>query len=649
MRTEFRRYARSAIVILFCICCLEPSTGLAKDDFRSWADSSGKNKIKAKFVKLDETVVTLEKEDGEEVEIELKKLSTADQKFVAEAMKASEDNPFKSKGDDPFKPKSKGKTPKGNSKSSMKGSKESDGDSDSPDLMKVDLSSAEHIALASPTEKWSVDVPKAGSLQESGKMKPVLIPKKNDFFEKLTGMELSRGDKKSAVVGYLLEKQEAGTTRIVLCDFSTGKASTAAVANGKMMPMALHDDGKQVLMRREEFGWGKHDRLEVWIPKETKVSKTLAWCPYDDEKDGNRDVTWARFISPTKLVTCNNPGKVVVWKYPDIEPICQFLTVNGSIPALSPDRKLIAYATDKDIGLFDTEKNEVVAQQEAPAKMINPLLAFSPSMTRLACVSATQPALIWDLATGDLERSISCEGILANGIDFPDDNFLLIGNRYVIDLENQLKLWTYDGAEHVRCANGATFFALTDGDKPGAVVNTQIPHPAAKELLKKTLSDPELFILRAGTKVRIDVNGIPDVTQRERVIKGLTKQLEGNKCTVGQDGTIDLVATAEGPKETELIARHSGTYKFKEFTTRVKFVYKGQPVWESSQSNRPHFMVMLKKGENMETHLRGLEHPNYEFFERGQLPKFLQKPAAGQGPNRSLTLGQSKVTVNGMR
>ena len=58
---------------------------------------------------------------------------------------------------------------------------------------------------------------------------------------------------------------------------------------------------------------------------------------------------------------------------------------------------------------------------------------------------------------------------------------------------------------------------------------------------------------------------------------------------------------------------------------------------------------MLKKGENMETHLRGLEHPNYEFFERGQLPKFLQKPAAGQGPNRSLTLGQSKVTVNGMR
>ena len=514
--------------------------------------------------------------------------------------------------------------------------------------MKVDLSSAEHVTLASPTEKWSVEIPKKDP-RDATKLKPVLTPKKNDFFEKLTGMELSRGEKKSAVVGYLLEKQETGTTRIVLCDFSTGKASTAAVASGKMMPMALHDDGKQVLMRREEFGWGKHDRLEVWVPKESKVSKTLAWCPYDDEKDGNRDVTWARFISPTKLVTCNNPGKVVIWKYPDIEPICQFITVNGSIPALSPDRKLIAYATDKDIGLFDTEKNEVVAQQEAPAKLINPLLAFSPSMTRLACVSATQPALIWDLATGDLERSISCEGIHANGIDFPDDNFLLVGNRYVIDLENQLKLWTYDGAEHVRCENGVTFFALTDGDKPGAVVNTQIPHPAAKELLKKTLSDPELFILRAGTKVRIDVNGIPDVTQRERVLKGLTKQLEGNKCTVGPDGTIDLVATAEGPKETELIARHSGTYKFKEFTTRVKFVYKGQPVWESSQSNRPHFMVMLKKGENMETHLRGLEHPNYEFFERGQLPKFLQKPAAGQGPNRSLTLGQSKVTVNGMR
>ena len=648
MRTEFRSCSLFGAVIVVCFACFVPSIGLAKDDFRSWADASGKNKIKAKFVKLEETTVTLEKEDGEEVEIELKKLSAADQKFVAEAVKESEESPFKSKGDDPFKSKPKGKTPKGNSKGSSKAPKESDGDSDSPDLIKVDLSSAEHITLASSSEKWSVDVPKADSLPESGKMKPVLIPKKNDFFEKLTGMELSRGEKKSAVVGYLLEKQEAGTTRIVLCDFGTGKASTAAVASGKMMPMALHDDGRQVLMRREEFGWGKHDRLEVWVPKESKVSKTIAWCPYDDEKDGNRDVTWARFISPTKLVTCNNPGKVVVWKYPDIEPICQFLTVNGSIPALSPDRKLIAYATDKDIGVFDIEKNEVIAQQEAPAKLINPLLAFSPSMSRLACVSATQPVMIWDLATGDLERNISCEGIPGNGIDFPDDNFLLIGNRYVIDLENQLKLWTYDGAEHVRCANGVTFFALTDGDKPGAVVNAQIPHPAAKELLKKTLSDPELFILRAGTSVRIDVSGIPDESQRERVVKGLTKQLEANKCTVGKSGTIDLVASAEGPKDTEVRFHQIGTYKFKEFTTRVKFVYKSQPVWESSQSNRPHF-VMLKKDENMEGHLRGLEHPNYEFYERGQLPKFLQKPAAGQGPNRSLTLGQSKVTVNGMR
>ena len=32
-----------------------------------------------------------------------------------------------------------------------------------------------------------------------------------------------------------------------------------------------------------------------------------------------------------------------------------------------------------------------------------------------------------------------------------------------------------------------------------------------------------------------------------------------------------------------------------------------------------------------------------------RLPKFLQKPAAGQGPGRSLTLGQSKMTTTGMK
>jgi len=640
---SFRPCCLALFIGLLGLCYSSPVALMAQDDYRSWSDSSGKNKIKAKFIKLEENVVTLEKEDGDEVEIELKKLSAADQKIVANLMKEGEDSPFKSKGDDPFKSKSKAK------KSSS--SKNADDEPEESRTVKVDLSSAEQISLGTPGEPWSVEVATTESRPATTKSKSIPLPPKTNFFEGLKGLAFSRGaDTKFAVVGFLLDKHgEGGMSRIAICDLKTGKCGSPAAGVGKMVPIAIHDDGRQVVMRREEFGFGNLDRLEVWAPKGKKVVKSVTWIPYDADKGGARDVLWAEFVNSETLATSSREGKFVLWKFPEIEPICQFDTVNGAVPALSPDRKRVAFSNGTDVGLFDIEKQEVIALQPTPTKLQWPYMAFSPSGARLACL-AFDKVLVWNLATGELERTIPCTGLHVHGsIEFPDEDFVLAGNKYVIDLENQLKLWTYEGAEQVRSVDGTTYFAVTDGEKkPGALVPVQIPHPAARTILKKALTDPELFVLRAGTTVRIDVNSIPDATQRDRVMKGLTKQLEAIDCKAGPNGTIDLIASVEGPKDTEVNFIAAGTYKFKEYISRVKFLYKNQPAWESAQSNTPGF-VQLKKGENMDGHLREREKPGYEFFEHVQLPKFLQKPNAGQGPGHSLTIGQSKVSVAGIR
>src|SRR5437899_271790 len=65
-------------------------------DVRTWSDASGKFSLQAKFVSSKDGKVTLEKPDGSHFEIELAKLSPADQKYVAEQVKG-EDNPFKPK------------------------------------------------------------------------------------------------------------------------------------------------------------------------------------------------------------------------------------------------------------------------------------------------------------------------------------------------------------------------------------------------------------------------------------------------------------------------------------------------------------------------------------------------------------------------
>src|SRR4051812_6660725 len=94
-----------------CVCltaALFTQSHAAEGKFRSWADSTGKFKITARFVSLDQGTVTLEQEDGSELEVELKSLTAADQKFVADAVKNAA-SPFKTKSKpaDPFKPKAK--------------------------------------------------------------------------------------------------------------------------------------------------------------------------------------------------------------------------------------------------------------------------------------------------------------------------------------------------------------------------------------------------------------------------------------------------------------------------------------------------------------------------------------------------------------
>ena len=644
--TALRRWSPFCLLLgafVLTVC----STPLVAEDVRTWTDSTGKHKIKATFVSVDDDRVTLEKPDGNTIEIELKKLSKADQKYVADAMKAAADNSFATKEPSPFesKPKTTAKSSRPPNDDDSSGEDAAAGE---PRSLKVDFSSAEQVNLAT-TEQWQVTVPTAGDGFAS-KPKTSALPKKASFFEGIKGVAVNKVAGKAAV-GFALGDPKPGTTRVVLCDLATGKATPPASAATLMAPLAVHDDGKQIVMRREEFGFGNQDRLEVWTLKGSRAERRTVWTPYDDDKWGpNRDVLWGDFLDSGHFATSSRGGKVVIWSFPDLEPLTTFSIADSAVPGLSPDRKQLAYCTGKEIGIYNVVRGEVIAQQPTPQQLQWPSVAFSPSGKRLAC-TAFDKLLIWDTATGNLERTIPCTGIHVQGaVQFPDDDFVLVSGKFLFDVENQLKLWTYDGAEQTATTGGWTFFAATEGDqKPGALVAVQVPQPAAKSLLNKALTQPDLFVLRSGTTVRLNLNGIPDAAERERVRKALTDRLQTIGCTAGDNGTIELVASMEGPKDRDVRYMFGGgDYKMKEYTGRLKFIYQGQAAWETTSTNVPG-VISLKKGENVGDKLREFEKPNYAFFEKVELPKFLQKPAQGQGAGASLTLGQSRVTTGGLQ
>lgn len=615
----------SAVALFAALLWVAPA---AAEEPRTWQDASGKFSISAKFVSLDAGKVTLEKADGSTVEIALTKLSAADRAYVAKANvpKPAEDDPFQAK------PKDGDKAGKA-----------------APETA-VDWSQARLVGVNSAPEKWAAAVPPAalGELYAD----PIALPPKANFFEGVKGVAFSAAARR-AVVGYHGSEPGKPTkqTRLVLLDLAAGKQVAAVKTPGEFAPLALADDGKRVLVRRDEFGFSKRDQVELWGVDEGGVTKLSRFTPYGDLTGPERDVRWAAFLEGGRLATVNVGGKLAVWDAATLKPLYFLPTARDAVPALSPDRKLIAFATDKDIGLLDAAAGKVVALRDAPGGM-QPALAFSPSGARLARFSFGK-IHVWNAATGEQQAELSTVNAGGpGGFCWTSEDHVLVGGRTLFDVATQVRLWDYNGGEFAQQVGGLTWFVASSGDKqPGALVPARVPTAAAKAALAKAMTEPDFVVLKKGTVVRLDCADIADAAERDKAEAAFTARLKAQGMGVGPEGTITLVASTEVGKERDLHYSTFGsfddmTYKFTEHFARVKFVWQGKTAWESAASNSPGFLVRLKQDQTMNEYLKEHEKPNYAFLQSVELPRLLTRPT---GNLAAPGLGSSQVTAAGVR
>jgi hypothetical protein len=623
-------------LISIAVVLLAVSSALAAD-FRTWTDSTGKFSIKAKFVSLDSDSrkVTLEKEDGKQFEIELNNLCDADQKFIANREKGDESTPPPPAAD-VFKPKEPTSRPR--SRIAFNEVKR----------LTSDWSRSRVVGLIPGKSDWSIASKSAPSKESLLSTRPVGLPPKSDFFEGMKGLVTNAASRR-AVIGYNRdEPRPAGTTRLILCDLERARIVGAGTVSGKYVPLALHDDGTRVLMRQDD--WGGKDRLELWSVADGGIDKKAEWIPYDDLKGGDREIKWAAFLDPKRVATISNSGMLVVWELEKARPLFHLKAQGSCVPALSPDRKLLAFTTDKEVGILDVNAGEVVALESTPNTPF-PNLAFSPSGQRFACLTMNK-VYVWNLSNGEIYRELPLmNGVFANGqITWTSEEHILVGNRFLLDLTNQICVWDYEGAELTGGVSGVCYFAVSQGhENQGALVPARLPHPGVEQTLKTALKDPNFFILKSGASVSLNVDGIADASEKPKVLASLTSKLQRNGVGVAANAPLVLTASTETGKDREISYRTMGrgmrgvqTYRVREYFSRVKFLYQGKPAWESSVGNIPH-IAMLQNGETMETHLRKQEHPNYGFFNQVELPKLLTRPTGRPA------LGSSKVTMLGIR
>jgi hypothetical protein len=388
-----------------------------------------------------------------------------------------------------------------------------------------------------------------------------------------------------------------------------------------------------------------------------KFVTRLSWMPFQGEAHGG-EITWGEFIGTEKLVLSSKIGTIGVWKVKGLEPLFQIVTADGVIPALSPDQKLLAFSGVERLDFLEIEKREVVASMTLPKDLHSPSLAFSPTGKQIAGVSHGH-VMMWDSSTGKLlGRTDTAYVFFSAKIDVPSDDHVLVGTQFLFNAPETAQIWKYTGHEGLCSVAGWTFLVVNqvasgaDSKRPGLLLTMKIPQAGIKEYKLRAENDPSFYVLREGTVVKLDLNGLPDPAGRARVAAEMTKQLERNKCKIGDDGTITLVPTLTGPVVKEISYQNAGDYKFQELTYGIKFVHNGIAAWEHSGNNVPSF-VQQGPDETFQGALKRYEVPDYAWFSRIELPKFLQRPGAAVigviQPQSGFGYGQTKLTNVGVR
>jgi hypothetical protein len=514
----------------------------------------------------------------------------------------------------------------------------------------TNLKSARIVDKIPESVEWKLDI-KPFKAPKVVTTKPIPLPAKAG--DAVYGFIANREGTK-AMVGYKTKGAGAQneSSRMVYCDLTKSAVINRFEIPGSWVPVSFSDDNKYVAMRRSEVK-GKSDQVQIWSIADKPPSLQLEFTPYPNFAVANRDVRLVAFLPNQRLMTLGG-NALVVWDLKTGNAIYRLPMQVDALPSLSPDRKLLAFNTKIDVGILDVDEGKILVQQPVPRPLPSPRLAFNHDGTKIACV-ADKNLFIWNVADGALYRDIPTEGWPGNlkYLVWTGVKDLMVGTS-VVDIEIPMRYWEYKGNSRVESNNGFTWFCIQDKQGGlGALIPSEIPNPAARNALKKASSDPSILVLKPGTKVQLNVSGLADAKEQLRAADGLTRALEKNGFKVDRKGTITLVASTDVyPDPIELKYRmvekkgqKDGPIKlfpFQVHFARLKFVYQGNTVWESSAHNLPG-NITLEPGETVQGSLKKFERPKYDFYQSVELPRILLR-TKGQA-----TLGVSQVTAAGIR
>ena len=557
-----------------------------KRPLRTWTDTTGTFKTKARFVALEGDELTLETEDGEQITLALEKLSAADQAMArkiaakvgpaAPKADAKGNNPFAAKPTPPMRPRSQPEP------ADEPNDEPAD---DAPEPVEAAIGEWRRCRTVSvdPPADWSVPVD-GGVFPEKLASAPIPLPGppqgSDGFFEKIDGLHMARGGAKACAVIRNSPPTRAVTTTLSFVDLVGGKVEAP-----------------------------------VRLPSR------------------------ARLVDADHVVCVNFPNKLSVWNVPEARAIWTIDLANGSEPVVSPGGKYVAAAVGDRICLFDALTGKTAGcLQDVPGAIGT--LSFRPDGGQCAVVSP-QRVVVWDLQTGKVYRDIAFSNYVPTGsVDWLYGGYLLCGGSSLVDLERRIVIWKYlsesAGGEPGGWGEfgGQFWYALqANGSQGRALYPAVLPHEDVRQVAAGL--DPEqLLAVRPGAAFTLDVRVQGDAAEQQQVQQALTARLQAAGMTVGQGAALVLQATTETGKSREMSYRAFGRplgeaekVTITEQISRLKILEQGKLIWEGALYGGGPAFLEIKKGQTIQDALAPYQKPNLKYFSSVNLPRYVARTA----------------------
>jgi hypothetical protein len=440
-------------------------------------------------------------------------------------------------------------------------------------------------------------------------------------------------------------KKKKNGTHLFWCDLKVGKVThTWDASNHYLGLFDIHANGRQLLLRREDRDRETHV-LHLWTIAEDGRLLRKEWEPYytghssDGEPRENdsyhthrpeADVRWAAFAGDEHIVTVCGNGEMKVWDRESLKQLAVFSGVTG-LPALTNDGQQVAFVTGERLALLDPKSLKIAAARHVGKPPDNPVLAFRPDGKRLA-IAGTGRAIIvtlegttsWDTMLPELR--LEYHGLLPQFGWASDRAFYFHWDLY--DMPVPIKIWHY-GVPHCLTVRGGQVWVVTHalGDKETALRAFKLPHPRAEQVILAAEKRSDLFALRPGDPVRIDVSGVPANRQKEvndaleRRVKEVGYRLDLSAKTVFV-ASVDTVGKKVSKTYTIGKSQVTGTYN--ERWARLKIVQNGRVLWETASTDAPGIVIVIPNGVDPVEYISRFGSPAYSVYSKHPLPGVLR-------------------------